>query len=103
MAIIQNACIFGFAGLTQPSQWQAANALYVTGNIGQSSLLLMDNVLITARNLLQVFYHAAFPAMVRDLPKMIESEKQVLRGEKTYVPLHTELTLARKPTQWMIC
>jgi hypothetical protein len=34
MAIIQNACIFGFAGLTQPSQWQAANALYVTGNIG---------------------------------------------------------------------
>jgi hypothetical protein len=39
-----------------------------------------------ARNLLQVFYHAAFPAMVRDLPKMIESEKQVLRGEKTYVP-----------------
>jgi hypothetical protein len=38
MAIIQNACIFGFAGLTQPSQWQAANALYVTGNIGTSSL-----------------------------------------------------------------
>jgi hypothetical protein len=82
MAIIQNACIFGFAGLTQPSQWQAANALYVTGNIGTSSFLL-GNVLKTARNLLQVFYHAAFPAMVRDLPKMIESEKQVLRGEKT--------------------
>ena len=82
MAIIQNACIFGFAGLTQPSQWQAANALYVTGNIGTSSLLL-DHVLMRARNLLQVFYHAAFPAMVRDLPKMIESEKQVLRGEKT--------------------
>ena len=36
MAVIQNACIFGFAGLTQPSQWQAANALYVTGNIGAS-------------------------------------------------------------------
>jgi len=36
MAVIQNACIFGFAGLTQPSQWQAANALYVTGNIGES-------------------------------------------------------------------
>jgi len=82
MAIIQNACIFGFAGLTQPSQWQAANALYVTGNIGTSPLLL-DHVLMIARNLLQVFYHAAFPAMVRDLPKMIESEKQVLRGEKT--------------------
>ena len=42
-----------------------------------------DRSLILARNLLQVFYHAAFPAMVRDLPKMIESEKQVLRGEKT--------------------
>lgn len=36
MAVVQNACIFGMAGLTQPSQWQAANALYVTGNIGQS-------------------------------------------------------------------
>jgi hypothetical protein len=44
-------------------------------------------LLMVARNLLQVFYHAAFPAMVRDLPKMIESEKQVLRGEKTYVIL----------------
>jgi hypothetical protein len=84
MAIIQNACIFGFAGLTQPSQWQAANALYVTGNIGTFSSILY-HVLMTARNLLQVFYHAAFPAMVRDLPKMIESEKQVLRGEKTCV------------------
>jgi hypothetical protein len=86
MAIIQNACIFGFAGLTQPSQWQAANALYVTGNIGTSSFfILADPADFEARNLLQVFYHAAFPAMVRDLPKMIESEKQVLRGEKTYV------------------
>jgi hypothetical protein len=39
MAVIQNACIFGFAGLTQPSQWQAANALYVTGNIGRCERL----------------------------------------------------------------
>ena len=38
-AVVQNACIFGFAGLTRPDQWQAANALYVTGNIGQSSVL----------------------------------------------------------------
>ena len=91
MAIIQNACIFGFAGLTQPSQWQAANALYVTGNIGKSSFSLLHQRLMTARNHLQVFYHAAFPAMVRDLPKMIESEKQVLRGEKTYV-LWSEMT-----------
>lgn len=88
--MVQNACIFGFAGLTRPDQWQAANALYVTGNIGQCSTSLQCHVSIcfvqrliaVARNLLQNFYHAAFPAMVRDLPKMIESEQQVLRGEK---------------------
>ena len=39
-AVVQNACIFGFAGLTRPNQWQAANALYVTGNIGQSFRML---------------------------------------------------------------
>jgi hypothetical protein len=92
-AVVQNACIFGFAGLTRPDQWQAANALYVTGNIGESLTLhshysaeCPDSELMSvARNLLQNFYHAAFPAMVRDLPKMIESEQQVLRGEKRYV------------------
>lgn len=94
--MVQNACIFGFAGLTRPDQWQAANALYVTGNIGSLTSTPCGSGerrrcrggqtdVDAARNLLQNFYHAAFPAMVRDLPKMIESEQQVLRGEKRCV------------------
>lgn len=51
-----------------------------------------------ARNLLQNFYHAAFPAMVRDLPKMIESEQMVLRGEKRLVLQPSSSTSLHTPS-----
>lgn len=60
---------FAFIPLNQGYQWQAAAALYITGSL--------------ALNLTGAFYTAPFPALVRDLPKMIESEQQVLAGTKS--------------------
>jgi len=40
-------------------------------------------------NVANTFYWAAFPGIVRDLPKMIRSEQEVLNGTRRYVLSHT--------------
>lgn len=62
------ACSFAFFGLTQPSDWAIASGFYVAGYL--------------ALNCSNAFYQAPFPMLVRDLPKMVESERQVLAGTK---------------------
>lgn len=38
-----------------------------------------------ATNLVTAFYTATFPGLVRDLPKLIQSEQEVKEGTKTSV------------------
>lgn len=71
----------GVTGLTGPDQWQAANALYVLGNL--------------ALNVSNTFYWAAFPGLVRDLPKMVQSEEDVLAGRKS-PEAHAELDMLER-------
>ena len=58
-----------FFGFTDASTWQAACALYVLGNLC---------VTVCAS-----FYIAAFPTLIRDLPEVQESERQVIEGTKS--------------------
>jgi hypothetical protein len=60
---------FALCGISKPSQWQAAQALYVIGSL--------------ATNVVASFFQGTFPGIVRDLPKLIESEQAVLNGEKS--------------------
>ncbi|ORX37289.1 autophagy protein [Kockovaella imperatae] len=62
------ATTLGFAGLKNGSDWQVANFLYILGSV--------------ALNVANSFYFAIFPGLVRDLPKMIESEQAVLNGTR---------------------
>jgi MFS-type transporter involved in bile tolerance (Atg22 family) len=62
-------CSLAFFGFTDASTWQAACALYVLGYLC---------VQVCAS-----FYIAAFPNLIRDLPEVQESERQVIEGTKT--------------------
>ena len=53
-------------GISKPGQWEAAQALFVIGSL--------------AANIVNAFYAATFPSLVRDLPKLIESEDKVKAG-----------------------
>ncbi|KAF2479339.1 autophagy-related protein 22-like protein [Neohortaea acidophila] len=67
--IIAIAASFAFLGFSKPSQWNLVSGFYVLGNV--------------AVNVTGSFYFAAYPSIVRDLPQMQESERQVLEGTKT--------------------
>jgi MFS-type transporter involved in bile tolerance (Atg22 family) len=59
-------CQFSLCGISKPSQWESAQALFVLGSL--------------AANVVNAFYAATFPSLVRDLPKLIESEDRVKAG-----------------------
>lgn len=67
--IILYICQFAMCGISEPSQWQTAQALYVVGNL--------------ATNVVTAFYAATFPGLVRDLPILMKSEQEVREGTKT--------------------
>lgn len=67
--VIAIAASFAFLGFTKPSQWNLVSGFYVLGNV--------------AINVTGSFYFAAYPSIVRDLPQMQESERQVLEDTKT--------------------
>ena len=56
-------------GISKPDQWEGAQALYVVGSL--------------AANVVNAFYAATFPSLVRDLPKVIESEESVRLGTQS--------------------
>ncbi|ORX36955.1 putative autophagy protein [Kockovaella imperatae] len=60
---------FSLVGIHKPSQWQIANGIYIVGSL--------------AANISVAFYQATFPALVRDLPKIIQSENEVRQGLKS--------------------
>ncbi|KAL5896250.1 hypothetical protein ACKVWC_001457 [Pyricularia oryzae] len=62
-------CQFSLCGISQPDQWEAAQALFVVGSL--------------AANVVNSFYAATFPSIVRDLPKLIESEERVKAGTES--------------------
>lgn len=57
-----------FFGLTSPSDWAVASGIFVLGNL--------------ALNVTGAFYQAPFPMLVRDLPHVVESEREVMEGTK---------------------
>lgn len=67
--VVGCATSFAFFGLTSPDKWALASGFYVAANL--------------AVNITGAFYQAPFPALVRDLPKMVESERQVIQGLKS--------------------
>lgn len=67
--VIVTACTFGMIGTYKPSQWQAANALWMLGNLGYS--------------IATTFYQATFPSIARNLPQVLKSEQDVKMGLKT--------------------
>jgi MFS-type transporter involved in bile tolerance (Atg22 family) len=67
--VVGCATSFAFFGLTSPDKWALASGFYVAANL--------------AVNITGAFYQAPFPALVRDLPKMAESERQVIQGLKS--------------------
>ena len=60
---------FGLIGVKNPSQWIVAEFLVIIGTV--------------ANNLTLAFYAAAFPSIVQDLPRVRESEREMLAGEKS--------------------
>ncbi|ORX35484.1 autophagy protein [Kockovaella imperatae] len=60
---------FAFTGIYEPSQWNAASGLFVIGNL--------------AVNMSTTFLWSQYPAIIRDMPKMIESEQAVMEGSKS--------------------
>jgi MFS-type transporter involved in bile tolerance (Atg22 family) len=66
--VIGIICSFAFLGFIDPSTWNLAAGFFVAGNL--------------ALNVTGAFYQAAFPGLVRDMPKLIESEQEVLAGRK---------------------
>ncbi|ORX34854.1 autophagy protein [Kockovaella imperatae] len=67
--VITWGCEFGMMSIKDVSQWQTANVLWALGGI--------------ALTIVGAFYQATYPSMVRDLPKMIQSEEDVLHGLKS--------------------
>ncbi len=83
--IVLYATQFAMCGMKRPSQWQSAQALYVIGSLGKSSVrpgYPVALIIPSATNVVTAFYAATFPGLVRDLPKLIESEKDVKAGTK---------------------
>lgn len=60
---------FGWLGVETPEKWQIAAALYIVGLIAYQGAL--------------TFWTAAFPQLARDLPEMMESEAELVTGQKT--------------------
>ncbi|KAM0788003.1 hypothetical protein ACM66B_006203 [Microbotryomycetes sp. NB124-2] len=67
--VVSIAVSFAWLGVTNPSKWQAATALYVVGLIAYQGALS--------------FWTAAFPQLARDLPEMQESRSKLLAEETT--------------------
>lgn len=67
--VVAVASSFAFLGFTTPDKWALASGFYVLGNL--------------ALNITGAFYQAPFPMLVKDLPKIIESERQVVEGAKS--------------------
>ena len=72
-------------GLSKASQWQGAQALYVIGSLGEygGDRELSHPDMCSAANIVTAFYAATFPGLVRDLPKLIQSEQDVQTGAKS--------------------
>lgn len=68
---VMTACQLGMIGLSTPEQWQIGNGLWIVGQL--------------AFNIMTAFYQATFPNLVRDMPKLLESEQQVRTGMKSCV------------------
>jgi hypothetical protein len=87
-------------GLSKASQWQSAQALYVIGSLGASSPPRNNRhselslCVIVAANIVSAFYAATFPGLVRDLPRLIQSENDVAAGTKSCVPVLLDSTQA---------
>jgi MFS-type transporter involved in bile tolerance (Atg22 family) len=60
---------FGWLGVETPDKWQIAAGLYIVGLIAYQGAL--------------TFWTAAFPQLARDLPEMMESEAELVSGQKT--------------------
>jgi hypothetical protein len=57
------------AGIKDYGDWRAVNALWFLGNL--------------SLNLANTFYYAGFPAVVRNVPEIRQSEREVFEGLKT--------------------
>ncbi|KAK4496462.1 hypothetical protein PRZ48_012442 [Zasmidium cellare] len=60
---------FVFLAADTPQAWQLSAAMYVLGNL--------------ALNMVNTFWTAPFPTLVRDLPELQASERQVIEGTKS--------------------
>ena len=91
--VIVYICTFSMIGITRPDQWEAALALHTLASLCKAQFLTLENnpengcadPFSTASNIVGAFYSATFPGLVRDLPKLIQSEQEVLSGEKRSV------------------
>jgi hypothetical protein len=83
--VVLYICQFAMCGISKPSQWQAAQALFVIGSIGTCSFKRtgLHFLTLVATNVVTSFYAATFPGLVRDLPELIQSEQDVKNGIKT--------------------
>ncbi|ORY26764.1 putative autophagy protein [Naematelia encephala] len=79
---------FGMIGIKEKSQWAIANGIWIVGSL--------------SLNIAQAFYQATFPSLVRDLPKMIRSEQDVMAGLKTPEE-HAELDSYEKAKLFNLC
>ena len=72
-------------GIKHKSQWALANGIWIVGR----AFTYFDrwNVLLIcadlAQNVFTAYYFATYPGLVRDLPRMIQSEQDVAAGVKT--------------------
>lgn len=91
-------------GVSKPSQWQAAQALFVLGNLGKCmhEPRAQKHSLTTATNLVTSFYAATFPGIARDLPKLIKSEQDVVAGLKSPEE-HAELDAYERSKLYNLC
>ena len=67
-------------GLSKPGQWEIAQALYVLGSICELRVSVCADD--PAANVVGAFYAATYPGIVRDLPKVVQSEEDVRAGRK---------------------
>ncbi|KAJ1307194.1 hypothetical protein OPQ81_001309 [Rhizoctonia solani] len=79
--VVAIAVAFAWLGVTDPSKWEAAVALYMLG-------------LITYQGAL-TFWTAAFPGLARSLPEMQESKRALDAGETTLTEHQTLDSLSR--------
>ncbi|ORX35535.1 putative autophagy protein [Kockovaella imperatae] len=67
--IVTWGCCFGALAIKHVDQWAAANVIWAIGGLSTT--------------VVAIFYQATFPGLARDLPKVIQSEEDVLNGLKT--------------------